>query len=218
MFAWQAYHQGNEEPNQPGRYRSLTDLMQRHWPEARTLVDFGCGHGHFLRDAREAGWKAHGIEMDPMAQERAAAFSGCPVSDLAGAPATDVVCALNSLVAVPDPTEILRRLKAPRLVLDMAVEENPRLALVARLAARPNRQAPEGTPTLLWRASVEGLTRWLASLGYRPVHLEVTDAGWPYIMSSNPVRRAVGRLSILTSRFVPSFGDRLLGLYERTEH
>src|SRR5437762_12841615 len=42
MFAWHAYHAGNELQYQAGRYQRLLDLLQRYWPDARTLVDFGC--------------------------------------------------------------------------------------------------------------------------------------------------------------------------------
>jgi SAM-dependent methyltransferase len=215
MFAWRAYHAGNELEYQEGRYQHLLDLLHRYWPTARTVVDFGCGHGHFIRDARAAGWSARGIEFDPVTRQRTAAFSGCEVTDLSNADVVDVATALNSLYAVPDPAEVVKRLKAPRFLVDMAVEENPRLALIARLPARIRRAPASGTPTVLWRATAAGVDRWFAALGYRRIHREVTDVGWPYAQSSNGARRAIGRLSVATSRLVPSFGDRLTALYEK---
>jgi trans-aconitate methyltransferase len=215
MFSWEAYHGPNVTAYRADDQRPLLDLLRRHWPEARSLVDFGCGHGHFIRAARSAGWDARGIEIDPDTRARTASFSGCDVTDLEQATGADVVAALNSLVAVPRPSEVVRRLNGSRLVIDMAVEENPRGALLARIPAWFRRRAAEGTPTILWRASAAGIDRWLAALGYRRVYRRVTDSGWPYILGATAARRAVGRFSIATSAVVPSFGDRLVALYEK---
>ena len=215
MFAWDAYHAPNERPYEPGRYGHLLDLLRQYWPTARSLVDFGCGHGHFIRDARLAGWNAHGIELEAATRWRSAEFSGCAVTDLDAAPAADVVTSFDSLFAVPNPSEVVARLNASRVLVDMSIEENPRLALLARLPAKFRRSVPQGTPTILWRATATGMDRWFAMLGYRRLHREISDVGWPYSQSANPARRAIGWLSSVTSRFIPSFGDRITALYEK---
>jgi len=213
MFAWHAYHEGNATPYVPRDHEHLFELLRRVWPEARSVLDFGCGHGHFIRVARSAGWDARGIELDVVTRERATAFSGCTVTDLENAIEADVVSTRDSLFAVPHPTDVVKRLRPARLLVDMAVEENPRLALLARIPAWCRRSTREGTPTILWRASAAGIDRWLASLGYDRVYRKISDAGWPYIYGKSRFRRAVGHASIATSKLVPFFGDRMIALY-----
>src|SRR5262249_52465610 len=45
-----------------------------------TLLDVGCGDGHFLAAARAAGWRVDGIEFSPEGARRAAARIGRPVA------------------------------------------------------------------------------------------------------------------------------------------
>lgn len=53
----------------PGKRRKL-DQIGRHLPkngDGRTLLDVGCGNGHFLELAVAAGWNAVGLDVDALA-------------------------------------------------------------------------------------------------------------------------------------------------------
>ena len=56
------------------------DYLMRNVPPSRgRLLDVGCGNGGFLLRARQAGWKAMGVEPDPMAARVARQVSGVEV-------------------------------------------------------------------------------------------------------------------------------------------
>ena len=62
-----------------GMWRRRLALLHRRRP-AGTLLDVGCGDGQFLAAARDAGWRAEGIEFSPEGASRAAARLGRPVA------------------------------------------------------------------------------------------------------------------------------------------
>ncbi|MEP7265641.1 MAG: class I SAM-dependent methyltransferase [Bacteroidota bacterium] len=51
--------------------RSKLNLLEEFKPSPRTLLDYGCGTGEFLSNAKKEGWKASGIEPDPEARSLA---------------------------------------------------------------------------------------------------------------------------------------------------
>lgn len=59
----------------PPSIKALIDgQMMRHLPRpagGRSLLDVGCGSGHFLSFAQSAGWRVTGIDPDPQAVETA---------------------------------------------------------------------------------------------------------------------------------------------------
>lgn len=58
------------------RLRTSIDVPLRHLPRLEkgttcTVLDVGCGNGEFLRNARDAGWRACGCDPDPKTVEHA---------------------------------------------------------------------------------------------------------------------------------------------------
>jgi SAM-dependent methyltransferase len=47
------------------------------------LLDYGCGTGHFLAQARRTGWQVAGLEPNPRARQDAAARVGQPIQEAA---------------------------------------------------------------------------------------------------------------------------------------
>src|SRR6476661_8690729 len=54
----------------------LLEMIRRHAPGAKTLVDVGCGFGNFLVLGRAAGYSVRGVEPDEAAARRAEAILG----------------------------------------------------------------------------------------------------------------------------------------------
>ena len=46
-----------------GRHRLMLDLVRRHAPEGRRLLEVGTGAGFFLKAAERAGWDVAGVEL-----------------------------------------------------------------------------------------------------------------------------------------------------------
>ncbi|HET7576764.1 MAG TPA: class I SAM-dependent methyltransferase [Sphingomicrobium sp.] len=54
--------------------RKAVDIAYRFLPgngQGRAILDIGCGNGSWLELAREAGWRVHGVEPDPVSSRRA---------------------------------------------------------------------------------------------------------------------------------------------------
>lgn len=80
----------------------------------KTVVDFGCGTGHFLAVARRAGWQAVGVEPTPSLAAAAAARTGATIhgdADPFRAPIADgsvpVIHVAHVLEHLPQPLETL---------------------------------------------------------------------------------------------------------------
>lgn len=91
--------------------------LRRIGPPAggRRLCDLGCGDGQFLALAKQRGWDASGVEMNPAAAERAeergATIYRGLVEEVRGVPAAsfDLVTAWDSIEHTPDPIAFLCR-------------------------------------------------------------------------------------------------------------
>ena len=89
-----------------------------HGTEGRSVLDVGCGNGEFMSRAVELGWRATGIDPDPVA------VAACRKAGLDGhvgflhempseaARAYDVITMRHSIEHVPDPAAQLRACKA----------------------------------------------------------------------------------------------------------
>ena len=59
-------------PLLPAKRRAIDEFV-RHLPQKKggKVADIGCGNGQFLRIARDLGWQAWGVDLDPKAVETA---------------------------------------------------------------------------------------------------------------------------------------------------
>ncbi|HZM69419.1 MAG TPA: class I SAM-dependent methyltransferase [Candidatus Cryosericum sp.] len=115
------------------------------------LLDVGCGDGHFLAEARSAGWRIEGIEFSPEGARRAAARLDRPVAigDLADSAQLmgpfDVVTLWHVLEHLPDPRPMLRaawrRLAAGGLIV-VAVPNLDNLPMQAAYILARRRRLP----------------------------------------------------------------------------
>src|SRR3990167_279404 len=89
-----------------GDWLSLVEQYTR----GRSLLDYGCGYGLLMETARDSGWAVHGIEPNIEAARRAAQF-GAVNPDNAGLGIYDCIAATWLLEHMPDPLEMLARLR-----------------------------------------------------------------------------------------------------------
>lgn len=97
---------------------ALTDVLERHAAPfaGKTLLDAGCGVGHFTEMARKLSFDATGTDFCEEAVQRAgqrypeSVFRVADVAHLDLSQRFDVIIALNVLVAVADPADWRRAL------------------------------------------------------------------------------------------------------------
>jgi 2-polyprenyl-3-methyl-5-hydroxy-6-metoxy-1,4-benzoquinol methylase len=103
-------------------------------PSRRSLLDLGAHVGRFLTLARNAGWTAEGVELNPQTAAFAAAATGLPVHRADAAALADAgrrfdaVTFIDVLEHIPDPVSVLagiRRAVAPGGWLAVKVPNGP---------------------------------------------------------------------------------------------
>jgi SAM-dependent methyltransferase len=181
-------------------------------------LEVGPGAGVELSCLRALGWEAHGLEVDPVAAERARETSGCEVRvgtlESADYPqgSFDLVYSSHVFEHLPDLRRALRRcrdLLAPggRLVL---VYPNP-TALTARLFGRFS--CVFEPPRHLVLPPVGAAVSLLEREGFTEVRAESSARHATLYMAASRTLRAGGTWDWSGPR-PPILGDRLRGLLE----
>jgi SAM-dependent methyltransferase len=196
------------------------------------VLDIGCGPGHFIRLARDAGFEVYGAELNPALAEACRRATGAHMfmggKALADAAATnlkfDVVSMLDLIEHLQDPRDLLetvRKLVRPGGLV--AVFTPNHASLIVRMAwtlytmsaGRLHGPVDEIFDSLhVTYFDLSGLTRLLSDCGYRILHTRLT----PY----RPERRnqAIGiaaaalRTIEAVSPLLPSGPFRMLMLAE----
>jgi 2-polyprenyl-3-methyl-5-hydroxy-6-metoxy-1,4-benzoquinol methylase len=153
--------------------------------EGKSLLDVGCGPGVFLGLAREAGFNAVGVELNPtlaqMARERTGVevvtgdFTALEMADRK----FDVITVLDLIEHVADPIDLLKRCRGLLKPGGHVVVYTPNHAgLIVRVAAgiyrlslgrvsRPVAEIFDGVHVVFFDAA--SLTSVLTQAGFRPV-------------------------------------------------
>jgi SAM-dependent methyltransferase len=95
-------------------FADILSFLEPRVTKGRALLDIGTHAGRFLRLAREAGWNAEGLELNPKTAAYAAQRSGAPVHQgnihtFTPARCYDAVTLTDVLEHVPRPLEVLTR-------------------------------------------------------------------------------------------------------------
>lgn len=94
-------------------------FIEQHVPGATSLCDIGCGNGRMLYLARQAGWRAFGLELTPEVAERTSQALGIEIASgdfltyeppAEHAEAYDVVCLRHVLEHLPDSRLAMRKI------------------------------------------------------------------------------------------------------------
>jgi len=96
-------------------YREVLRALEREGREYRgTILDVGCGQGHFLKLAKDKGWEVHGVEVAKSACEYAKARFNIDVKNLSIEDASfpeesfDVITLWNVLDHLCNPMQTLK--------------------------------------------------------------------------------------------------------------
>ena len=115
LYDSDSYHEDSERVAKSFTERAAAqaDLLQRHYPVPGRVLDVGCSHGYFLRNARDRGWSTAGVELSRRSAEVARTVHGLDVvtGTLDDAPwppeSFDVVTMWDVIEHLPSPGEVL---------------------------------------------------------------------------------------------------------------
>lgn len=218
-------------PQRCAMLRLLLERLPRR-PSGR-LLDVGCGAGHLLALARDAGWEVTGVDPSVAACAIARREHGLQVlaaplesADLPGA-AFDVVTLVNVLDQVPDPVRLLeetRRVLRPGGLLVARVPNGDfHCATWAILQCLPSAVRHRLDPLIIFHPfslNAKAIRRLLERAGYARIRVTNAPLSGPKQRSGcgavwrTVARAAVGAGAVLTGeRFLLS--PSLLALAER---
>ncbi len=166
----------------------------------RRFLDIGCGSGASVRAAKDLGWTATGIDIDPQlvahGREELAVDLRCGIVTKMDLPAGgfDFIKLRDVIEHFPNPLEVLTRIRpllAPGGVLLIVTPNEGGIATRARLVLRRRRTlvATVPPPHHLHSFAPRSLVRTMRRGGFEPSRTFTTSpTNWRYVTSHNMAR------------------------------
>lgn len=233
MYAKENYHDVYAGEIDLETYKGSITKMMRYSKIGKSLLDFGCGVGGFLRAAKEMGFQGCGIEYDPKVREEAGKNAGVPVYSLEELKASgqrfdiihlgDVLEHIAGLKAVMDELRALLA-KDGIFFIEGPLQSNASMVYWVASGVKAMKRIigmdtpGNAAPTHLIMTNKRAQRHFFTNvLGYRCIHYEIYETGWPYLSKGiiNDsfgvlIKRFIGRLAVTMSR-MEAWDDKILG-------
>lgn len=234
MYAKSDYHDCHYSECGSPHYQKAATLLHEFAPEGASVLDYGCGFGHFLTAVRAGGFNATGVEFDAEAAALAQRTSGCKVFSTAEfhahrtALTFDVLHLGDVLEHLPYPADTQLQLHTclkpgGLLFVEGPLEENPspvywasRMFGTLKRWLRPG-FVGYGKPTHLFRTDGPQQLAFFRKLdpSLQLLHWDIYETAWPYA-EGGLLKRVISHAAMLLGgRRIGgiTFGNRFTGIF-----
>jgi SAM-dependent methyltransferase len=215
MYAHSDYHAVFYSELSSNSYNISARILLNFSAVGSTVLDYGCGVGHFLCAVKKLGYQGTGVELDEGAGDIAASGTGCLVltpSDFFGKIVPlkfDVIHLGDVLEHLQDPEQALKQLLAHLkpgglLFVEGPLETNPSPVYWASYIFGSIKKLlyptfiGAGKPTHLFRTCGGQQRRFLQRIAPESDLLfwQIYETGWPYA-NGGLIKRVIAKLAIL---------------------
>jgi len=234
MYAKSDYHDQHYDYGESSQYSESAQLLSKYLDANSTVLDYGCGVGHFLKACTSFGLLPFGVEFDSDAAQFAAKNSNCEaisVKDFLqnpNMPSFDAIHLGDVLEHLPKPLETLADLlqflkPGGILFVEGPLENNPSPVFwVARAFGVMKRfiklsNLPQNAPTHLLRTDANAQKAFFSRLSSKLTlrHWQIHETGWPYA-HGGLIKRLVAAIakSVGGRKFSSvTFGNRFTAIF-----
>lgn len=170
-----------ENPKEPNR---VLEILKSE--PTGTFVDFGCGSGELLVEAKKLGWDAIGVELDPEVARKVEEKTGCRVITNSESVRADVLHLGDVIEHLTDLDHqfpaVIELIKPDGLLLAQGPLENNASLFTFVLASarrlRPQRKT-EMAPYHVLLATSQGQREFFRRFGLKEVEYTLREVSWP---------------------------------------
>jgi SAM-dependent methyltransferase len=238
MYSITSYHDIHYSECDIKQYVTSAKFLKKYATPGTTVLDYGCGVGHFLKAIKNEGFKAFGVEFDASAAKVASVQADCVVTSDVDLDHRnifekfDVIHLGDVLEHTADPKSTIDRLlghlkSGGLLYVEGPLERNPSPVYFAsqifgkiRFCLNPE-YIGSGTPTHLF--FTDGIQQLDFFNQFKPdlvmLRWHIYETGWPY-SEGGVAKRAIARLAIILSGKKIggfAFGNRFTAIFRYRE-
>lgn len=205
----------------------------KKYAQGNSILDYGCGAGNFLLNAKNSGYDCDGVEFNPIHVEilkKEIPTSNFFVTEefLTGeTPTYDIIRLSNVLEHLTNPVHIINTLKKKLkpngiFLIEGPIETNPNLAFFLRyiyLGIRKriqNLYLTSHPPTHIFFSNVKNQRKFFKTLDLKELYFKTSESEWPFPNKENAktfidkVKFLIACISIFISKLMRDWGNTFI--------
>lgn len=204
-------------------------ILLNQFTHGKKVLDYGCGSGQFLIEAKSHGYECAGTEFNPSLvkelNDKLAGIRFFTISDFFNNHQKyDIIYLSNVLEHLINPKEIMERLKnhlnpEGLFVLEGPLENNFNLALQVRklffsYRKRIGKSKANHPPFHIFLANATNQSEFFHKVGLHQLYFGLQESPWPFPASfkeamgvKQKLMCLIGNLSVVISRFNSRWGN-----------
>lgn len=240
MYAKENYHDVFAGDVDMESYNHSIAKMMRYYKDGKSMLDFGCGVGNFLKAGKQKDFQCYGVEYDPKVIEHAKKNADVPVYSFDKLKSSglrfDIIHLGDVLEHMAEPKAIMKelsRLLTPNgvFLIEGPLQNNASLiywfsAGFKAIKRKLGIDIPGNiAPTHLFLTNKIAQKRFFTDiLGYKCIHYEIYETGFPFltrqdnIFFSAFIKQFIGISAVMANKMEiwnnKMLGNRFFGIFQ----